>query len=113
MLQHLEAVPADITMIEFADYQCQSCAKFHRETIDNILRNFVNTGQVRYLFKDFVITNESPAATTTAATTVDKASTLAAEASCCPPNKENIGNIIMSYTERQETKIQSGSRKII
>ena len=74
---------ADITMIEFADYQCQSCAKFHRETIDNILRNFVNTGQVRYLFKDFVITNESPAATTTAATTVDKASTLAAEASYC------------------------------
>jgi len=71
---------ADITMIEFANYQCPSCAKFHRETIEDILRNFVNTGQVRYLFKDFVINNESLPATTT---TFDKSSTLAAEASYC------------------------------
>jgi protein-disulfide isomerase len=75
---------ADITMIEFADYQCQSCAKFHRETIENILRNFVNTGQVRYLFKDFVINNEMPAATAAPSpTNIDKLSTLAAEASYC------------------------------
>lgn len=72
---------ANITMIEFADYKCQSCAKFHRETIEDILTNFVNTGQVRYLYKDFVNTNENPATNT--ATTVDKASTLAAEASYC------------------------------
>jgi protein-disulfide isomerase len=72
---------ADITMIEFADYQCQSCATFNRETIQNILRNFVNTGQVRFLFKDFVINNDTPATTST--TTVNKASVLAAEASYC------------------------------
>ncbi len=75
---------AKITMIEFAGYQCQSCAKFHRETMDDILKNFVNTGKVRYLFKDFVIDNENP--TTTAAANpniVDKRSTLAAEASYC------------------------------
>src|SRR5919205_862395 len=57
---------AKITMIEFAGYQCQSCAKFHRETMDDILKNFVNTGKVRYLFKDFVISSESPATTTAA-----------------------------------------------
>jgi len=72
---------AGITMIEFAGYQCQSCAKFHRETMDDILRNFVNTGQVRYLFKDFII-NESPTTTATP-NIVGKGSTLAAEASYC------------------------------
>ena len=70
---------ADITMIEFADYQCQSCAKFQREVRDDILRNFVNTGQVRFLFKDFIVNNDMPTTTTT----VDEPSTLAAEASYC------------------------------
>jgi protein-disulfide isomerase len=73
---------ADITMIEFADYQCQSCAKFQREVRDDILRNFVNTGQVRFLFKDFIVNNDMPGTTTTT-TTVDEPSTLAAEASYC------------------------------
>lgn len=73
---------ADITMIEFADYQCQSCAKFQREVRDDILRNFVNTGQVRFLFKDFIVNNDMPSTTTTT-TTVDEPSTLAAEASYC------------------------------
>jgi protein-disulfide isomerase len=70
---------ADITMIEFADYQCQSCAKFYREVREDILRNFVNTGQVRFLFKDFIVNNDMPTTTTT----VDEASKLAAEASYC------------------------------
>jgi protein-disulfide isomerase len=69
---------ADITIIEFADYQCESCAKFNREVRDDILRNFVNTGQVRFLFKDFIVNNDMPTATN-----VDEASILAAEASYC------------------------------
>lgn len=68
---------ADITIIEFADYQCESCAKFNREVRDDILRNFVNTGQVRFLFKDFIINNDMTT------TTVDETSILAAEASYC------------------------------
>ena len=70
---------ADITIIEFADYQCESCAKFNREVRDDILRNFVNTGQVRFLFKDFIINNDMPTTTTT----VNETSILAAEASYC------------------------------
>ena len=71
---------ADITIIEFAGYQCESCAKFNREVRDDILRNFVDTGQVRFLFKDFINNNDMPSTTTT---NVDEASTLAAEASYC------------------------------
>jgi protein-disulfide isomerase len=64
---------AKVTMVEFGDYQCEFCARFHNETIDDIIANFVDTGHIRYLFKDYVI-NDGP---------TDKASKLAAEASYC------------------------------
>ena len=46
---------AKVTMVEFGDYQCHFCAAFQRDTKDSILQNFVNTGQARFLFKDFTI----------------------------------------------------------
>lgn len=64
---------SNITMVEFGDYQCQYCARFHNETKNQIISNFVDTGQIRFVFKDFVI-NDLPS---------DRASTLAAEASYC------------------------------
>jgi len=64
---------SNVTMVEFGDYQCQYCARFHNETMDQIMSNFVNTGELRFVFKDFVI-NDLPS---------DRASTLAAEASYC------------------------------
>ncbi|MGC1134858.1 MAG: DsbA family protein [Nitrososphaeraceae archaeon] len=64
---------SNITMVEFGDYQCQYCARFHNETKDQIMNNLVDTGQIRFVFKDFVI-NDLPS---------DRASTLAAEASYC------------------------------
>jgi len=64
---------SNITMVEFGDYQCQNCARFHNETRNQIMNNFVDTGQIRFIFKDFVI-NDLPS---------DRASTLAAEASYC------------------------------
>ena len=48
-----------ITLIEFGDYQCQDCAKFHKETRSQIMNNYVNTGAIKFLFKDFVV-NDRP-----------------------------------------------------
>jgi protein-disulfide isomerase len=46
---------APITMVEFGDYQCFFCNKFFHETEDVLLKNYVETGKVKVIFKDFTI----------------------------------------------------------
>jgi Thioredoxin len=46
-------INAPITLIEFGDYQCTYCHRFYSDSKDLIVTNFVNTGKVRFLFKDF------------------------------------------------------------
>lgn len=46
---------APITLVEFGDYQCFFCNKFFHETEPAILKNYVETGKVKIIFKDFPI----------------------------------------------------------
>ena len=46
---------APITVIEFGDYQCFFCNKFFHNTEAEIVKNYVNTGKVKIIFKDFTI----------------------------------------------------------
>ena len=46
---------APLTLIEFGDYQCTYCKKFFRETVESILINYIETGKVKMLFKDFIV----------------------------------------------------------
>ena len=60
---------ASITILEWGDYQCTFCYKFHENTLDTINDNFIKTGKVKLVFKDFPLNGPD--------------SLLAAEASYC------------------------------
>ena len=44
---------APITILEWGDYQCTFCYKFHQSTLDVINEEFIKTGKVKLIFKDF------------------------------------------------------------
>jgi len=63
---------ARVTIVEFGDYQCTWCYRWHEGTKDTLVADYVDTGKVRFMFKDFPINDLS-----------DRASSLAAEGSYC------------------------------
>jgi len=44
---------ANVTVIEFGDYQCAFCRRFWRETLPRIRREYIDTGKVRLVYWDF------------------------------------------------------------
>ena len=58
---------APITLVEFGDYQCFFCNKFFHETESAILKNYVETGKVKIIFKDFTIIGHDSIAAANAA----------------------------------------------
>ena len=65
---------APITILEWGDYQCTFCYKFHQETLQIINEDFIKTGKVKVVFKDFPLNGPD--------------SKLAAEASYCAQDQE-------------------------
>jgi len=46
---------AQVTLIEFGDYQCHFCNVHFHNTEHRLLENFIKTGKVKMIFKDFTI----------------------------------------------------------
>ena len=46
-------VDAPLTIVEFSDYQCPYCRKFHSQVLPKIEEEYIKTGKVRYIFRDF------------------------------------------------------------
>ena len=67
-------INAPITILEWGDYQCTFCYKFHQNTLDIINEDFIKTGKVKFIFKDFPLNGPD--------------SKLAAEASYCAQDQE-------------------------
>ncbi len=44
---------ATVTLVEYGDYQCPYCVQFFSQTQPQIIQNYVNTGKVRVVFRDF------------------------------------------------------------
>ena len=53
---------AKVTIVEFSDYQCPFCARYSRDTFPQIEREYIQTGRVRYVFRDYPIESSHPQA---------------------------------------------------
>jgi len=51
---------APITIIEFSDFQCPFCARFHVQTLPTIMDEYINKGTVKLVFRDFPIQSIHP-----------------------------------------------------
>jgi protein-disulfide isomerase len=53
---------APVTIVEYSDYQCPFCRRHFSETMPLLKANFIDTGRVYYVFKDFPIESLHPLA---------------------------------------------------
>lgn len=47
------AADAPVTIIEYASLTCPHCAKFHTDTLPKLKSDYIDTGRVKYVFRDF------------------------------------------------------------
>src|SRR2546427_58800 len=53
---------APVTLVEFSDYQCPFCQRFFATTLSALKKDYVDTGKVRYVFRDFPLDQLHPQA---------------------------------------------------
>ncbi|MBI5328324.1 MAG: DsbA family protein [Deltaproteobacteria bacterium] len=44
---------AKVTIVEFSDYECPFCARFHIDTMKQLKKDYIDTGKVRFSYRDF------------------------------------------------------------
>jgi protein-disulfide isomerase len=44
---------AKITVIEYASLGCPHCAQFHSDTYQDVKKNYIDTGKIKFIFRDF------------------------------------------------------------
>ena len=42
-----------VTIIEFSDYECPFCERFYRQTLPSIKSTYIETGKVKFVYRDF------------------------------------------------------------
>jgi len=55
---------APLTIIEFSDFQCPFCSRFHEQTLPAIMENYIDTGKVNFVYRDLPLSfhpNANPA----------------------------------------------------
>ena len=58
----LGSADAKILMIEFGDYQCPSCRMFWKDIEPRLKKEYIDTGKVKLVFRDFPLTGIHPEA---------------------------------------------------
>ena len=44
---------APITIIEFSDFECPFCARFYQQTLPQLEKEYIDTGKVKFVYRDF------------------------------------------------------------
>jgi protein-disulfide isomerase len=61
----LGSATAPVTIVEFSDFECPYCKKFHNETFTRLKEEYIDKGLVRFIHKDLPLpfhSNAHPAA---------------------------------------------------
>lgn len=53
---------APVTLIEFSDYECPFCARFYTQTEGQIKSEYIDTGKVKFYYRDFPLPQIHPGA---------------------------------------------------
>jgi protein-disulfide isomerase len=53
---------ARVALVEFSDYECPFCIRHFQQTMPLIEQNYIKTGKIRYVFRDFPIDQNHPEA---------------------------------------------------
>lgn len=69
---------ANITVVEFGDYQCEHCKNFNIFQKDLLINNYTDTGDAKFIFRDFPVNDRNG----------QNLSSLAAEASYCAAEQD-------------------------
>jgi len=90
--------PADapVTIVEYASMSCPHCGAFHRETFDAFKEKYVDSGQVRFMFREFPL--NSPAYV------------VALLARCSP--EERYFTVVDAYFDHQERWMTAEDTKV-
>jgi len=51
---------APITIVEFSDFQCPFCSRFFEQTLPLIEENYIDTGKIKFVYKDLPLDNLHP-----------------------------------------------------
>jgi protein-disulfide isomerase len=82
---------APVTIVEYASMTCPHCAKFHETTYPEMKRKYVDTGKVRYVFREFPLDSLAAAASVLAR---------------CAGNEKFFPLIETLFAQQQEWRVQ-------
>ncbi len=55
---------APVTVIEFSDFQCPFCSRFYEQTLPLIQQNYIDTGKIKFVYRDMPLDGLHPNART-------------------------------------------------
>jgi protein-disulfide isomerase len=53
---------AKVTVVEFTDYQCPFCSRYTRDTFPEIEKEYIKTGKIKYVLREFPLESIHPLA---------------------------------------------------